>query len=397
MADRTGISAEALRQSSLEILDRLISIDTTSRLSNMELMEFVSSKLQEHQVEARILLDNDGCKANLLATLGPAVDNGVVLSGHTDVVPVDGQNWHTDPFKLVQRDGRAYGRGTADMKAFIAVALACAPLFTTPRLLNRPVQLAFSHDEEVGCLGAPALIEALVLNGPKPAVVIVGEPSNMKVISQHKGTAAYRVTVRGAEAHSSQTHLGVSANRVAIHLMSQLAALADDLQHERLLDRAFLPDHSTLTIGTMSGGTAINILAGHCEFAFDLRCLPGADPDAVLKPFLLEVERVDADMRRRFPGTSVVARRLIQVPPLAREADSAAEQLVAKLSGDRDPPRAVSFGSEAGMFQWAGMATVICGPGSIAQAHQPNEYIEIDQVEQCVAFMIRLAGHLSHA
>ena len=387
-------SIEEITRRSLDILETLIGIDTTSRTSNIELIDYVAVELEKQGINSAILPNADGDKANLLARIGPETVDGAVLSGHTDVVPVDGQQWHSDPFSLVRRGNRVHGRGVADMKTFLAVAMASVPLFSTPHRLKRPIQLAFSYDEEIGCIGAPALIEKLVRSGPTPGIVIVGEPSMMKVIGTHKGTTSYRVGVRGAEAHSSQTHLGLSANMVAVHLMGMLAALAEDLRQAHLRDGAFLPDHSTLTIGTVSGGTAINILAGHCEFAFDLRFLPGSDPDEILAPFLREVRRIDTEIGQRFPGAGVVATRQIAVPALRRDAGGDGARIVASLAGDNAEPRADSFGSEAGQFQQAGLATVVCGPGSIAQAHQPDEYIEIDQIARCAAFMIRLAEHL---
>ncbi|MEO6379467.1 MAG: acetylornithine deacetylase, partial [Caulobacteraceae bacterium] len=282
-------STEVVAARAGEILARLVAFDTTSRNSNLDLIAYVEAELAPLEVVARRVPNAEGTKANLFATLGPAVEGGVVLSGHTDVVPVDGQAWTSDPFVLTPRDGRLYGRGTCDMKGFLALALAAAPSFAAAGL-KRPVHFAFSYDEEVGCLGAPDLIAAIAAQLPRPAAVIVGEPTSMEAVCGHKGIAAFKVTITGKEAHSSLTHLGVSANMAAVRLMALLSDLAERLTREADPASPFTPKGATLTIGQINGGTAVNILARQCVFVFELRCPPGLEAMAVLAPFMTAAE-----------------------------------------------------------------------------------------------------------
>ena len=388
------VDTEALAARSLEILATLVGFDTTSRGSNLALIEYVEGELLKLGVTGRRVPNADGTKSNLFASIGPAVEGGVVLSGHTDVVPVDGQPWTSDPFVLTRRGERLYGRGTCDMKGFLDLALAAAPdLAKAP--LKRPVHLAFSYDEEVGCLGAPSMIEAIARELPRPAAVVVGEPTSMETVRGHKGIAAFRVTVNGREAHSSLTHLGVSAVMEAIPLMQSLADLAGTLEQQADPHSPFTPKGATLTIGQVNGGTAVNILARECVFVFDLRTPPGIDPMAVLQPFLKQCETLDAALKARAPEAGVRVDRRSLTPPLAPEAGGAAEQLARLLAGDNGPARVVSYAAEAGQFQGAGFSTVICGPGSIDQAHQPDEYVDISQMERGAQFMGRLIEMLS--
>lgn len=383
------MSPETLAPRALDLLDRLIAFDTTSRLSNLALIEWVEGYLDSHGVTHRRVPNAEGTKSNLIATIGPAVEGGVVLSGHTDVVPVDGQPWSSDPFKVVERGGRLYGRGTCDMKGFLALALAAVPDLVAARS-GLPVHLALSYDEEVGCLGAPDMIRVIGTELPRPALVVVGEPTNMEAVSGHKGIATFKVTVNGHEAHSSQTQLGVSANMAAIRLMHSLTLLAAKLEREADPASPFLPKHATLTIGQMSGGTAVNILARECVFIFDLRCPPGLDPMAILAPFYAEAAALDAELKARFPDAGVRVENRTLTPPLAPEADGVAEAFARRLAGDNGPARVVAFAAEAGQFQEAGFSTVICGPGSIDQAHQPDEFVELSQMQRGAAFMARL-------
>ena len=388
-------SNDALSADAVALLARLVAFDTTSRDSNLGLIAYVEGLLADLGVAATRVPNADGSKANLYATIGPPVEGGIVLSGHTDVVPVDGQTWTSDPFALTERDGRLYGRGTCDMKGFLALALAAAPAFAGPGRLKRPIHLAFSYDEEIGCLGAPAMIAEIGRTLPRPSAVIVGEPTNMEVVHGHKGITSYFVTVTGHEAHSSLTHLGLSANMAAIRLMHRLSELAGEL--ERAPDPAspFVPKHATLTIGQIKGGTAVNILARECQFVFDLRCPPGTDTMAILAPFLAEAQSLDAEMKARFPEAGVAVLRRSLTPAFAPEPNGEAERVARSLAGDNGPPRVVAYAAEAGQFQEAGFSTVICGPGSIEQAHQPNEYVERAQMERGAAFMVRLADMLS--
>ncbi len=372
-----------------DILETLIGFDTTSRNSNLALIEWVEAYLDRHGVPHRRVPNADGGKSNLLASIGPGVEGGAVLSGHTDVVPVDGQPWSSDPFKVVERDGRLYGRGTCDMKGFLALALAATPDLVAADL-KRPVHLAFSYDEEIGCLGAPAMIEVIGRELPKPAFVVVGEPTDMEAVNGHKGIATFHVTVTGREAHSSQTQQGVSAIMAAVKLMASLTALSERLEREADPASPFTPRGATLTIGLVNGGTAHNILARECTFAFDLRCPPPLEPAVLLADFFAEAEALDGQLKARAPEAGVKVEAFSNVPGFAPEPGSAAEAFARRLAGDNGPPRVVSFATEAGQFQRGGLSTILCGPGSILQAHQPDEYVEISQMERGVAFMRRL-------
>lgn len=371
-----------------DLLAKLISFDTTSRGSNLALVEWVEGYLDDLSVPHRRVPNADGSKSNLMATIGPAVEGGVVLSGHTDVVPVDGQPWTTDPWTLTEQDGRLYGRGTCDMKGFLALALAAAPELA--KSAKKPVHLAFSYDEEIGCLGAPLMIDVIRRELPAPSVVVVGEPTNMEAVNGHKGIATFHVTVTGRECHSSQPHLGASAVMEAVKLMASLNALSARLQDEADPNSPFTPKGPTLTIGMVNGGTAHNIIARECHFVFDVRSPGPRTPQEIVAPFLAEAEAMDRALKARFPEAGVVVELRTDVPPFTPERDGAAEAFARRLTGDNGPPRVVAFAAEAGQFQQAGFSTVICGPGSIDQAHQPNEYVEIAQLQRGASFMRRL-------
>jgi acetylornithine deacetylase len=388
------VDTEVLAARGIDILAKLVAFDTTSRGSNLALIEYVEGLLAELGVTGRRTPNLDGTKSNLFATLGPMTEGGVVLSGHTDVVPVDGQAWDSDPFVLTRRGERLYGRGTCDMKGFLALVLAAAPeLAKAP--LTRPVHLAFSYDEEVGCLGAPAMIEAIARDLPRPAAVIVGEPTNMEAVRGHKGISVYKVTVTGREAHSSLTHLGVSAVMAAVRLMDQLCGLGARLELQADPGCPFRPPGASLTIGLVQGGTATNILARECAFWFDLRTPPGLDPEEILADFHEQVAAMNAELKLRAPEAGVRIERRSATPALAPETDGEAERLARLLTGDNGPGRVVSYAAEAGQFQGSGFSTVICGPGSIDQAHQPNEYVEIAQMQRGAQFMARLIEAMS--
>jgi len=386
--------APPLAERAIALLERLVAFDTTSALSNLELISWVENYLASYGVASRRVASVDGRKANLLATVGPMVEGGVVLSGHTDVVPVKGQPWTSDPFVLTPRDGKLFGRGTCDMKGFIALALAAVPdiLAASPA---RPAHLAFSYDEEVGCLGAPALIEVIAREIPAPALILVGEPTSLRVVGAHKGINVYEVVIRGREAHSSQTHLGASAIQSAARLMGALTDLADDLERNADPASPFEPKHSTLTIGEISGGTAGNILALDCRFQFDFRADVTVDPDVALAGFFERAQREDAAIKIKAPEGGVVVRRLAKVPALQAAEGTAAEALVRRISGYNGPVGVVSFAAEAGQFHNAGLPSWLCGPGSIDQAHQPDEFIEVSQMERGAAMMERLVAALA--
>jgi acetylornithine deacetylase len=363
----------------------LVGFDTISSNSNLALIRYVEALLGRRGIAAEVLMDGTGEKANLFAMIGPSRPEGVVLSGHTDVVPVADQPWTTDPFRLTRRDDRLYGRGTADMKSFIACTLAALERAELDSF-QRPIYLAFSYDEEIGCLGAPWLIERAASQVAQPAVVVVGEPSRMRVIGSHKSMHLHKVGVTGVAAHSSAVHQGISANALAVRLMNVLMRIADGLAAGAEQDTAFEPPFTTLTIGTMQGGTAANILATEAGFVFDLRCLPGQSPEEILRPFFAEVDVV----RRTYPAASITVEPGASVPPLAARIGGAAERLARAASGDNGGMLTVSYGAEAGQFQEAGFETVICGPGSMDQGHQADEFIEISEIEKCIQFMDRL-------
>lgn len=382
----------ALLPAARDILATLIGFDTTSRNSNLELIAWVEEYLSQHGVASTRVVNADASKANLYATVGPVREGGIILSGHSDVVPVDGQDWQSNPWTVDERNGLLHGRGTCDMKGFIALALAAVPLFKNG---TKPVHLAFSYDEEVGCLGAPAMIAEMAAKLPKPALAIIGEPTMMKVVTGHKGITVHEVEVLGHEAHSSLPHIGLSANMVAVELMHDLAVLARTLWEQGDPDSPFVPPHATLTIGKMAGGTAPNILARRARFVFDLRCPPDVDPETVLAPFKAKIAALDSEMQQAFPEAGVTITRLSNAPPMAPSGSQQAEDFVRRLTGDYGPAGVVSYAAEAGQFQQAGFATVICGPGSIEQAHQPDEYLALDQFERGADFMIRLAEALA--
>jgi len=374
------------------MLERLVAFDTVSRNSNLDLIDFVKGWLARHGVDSLLVRSDDGAKANLLATVGPAVPGGVVLSGHTDVVPVEGQPWTSDPFRVVEREGRLYGRGTCDMKAFLAIALALVP---DMHGLRRPIHLALSYDEEVGCRGAPRLIDTMLEQLPRPAAVIVGEPTEMRVVSAHKGIAVLRTVVTGHEAHSSQTHRGVSAVTTAARLIAHLDDLARRRAEHGPFAAGFEPPYTTIHVGTVHGGTAVNIISRECSFEWDVRSIPEDGPEAILEGFREHCRTVvEPQMRAIGPGSGVVTELLVEAPPLAHEDFNPAIELACRLAAVDTTVR-VPFAAEAGLFQRAGLPSVICGPGSIDQAHQPDEFIALEQVEAGLGFQRRLVEALS--
>ncbi len=378
---------------SIAMLEKLVSFDTVSRNSNLAFIDFVMGLLKQHGIESRLVHNEDRTKANLLATIGPRVEGGVVLSGHTDVVPVDDQEWRTNPFDVVEKDGLLYGRGTADMKAFLAIILGALDTITAAPL-KTPIHLAFSYDEEVGCLGAPSLIRLLNRELPKPSAVIVGEPTDMKVVSAHKGITGMRTTVTGHESHSSQTHRGVSAVMVAAELIQFLQSLSAEAALKGPHNQLFEPPHSTITVNVIEGGTALNIMAKHCTFQWDIRVLPEDNPERYLERFRAHCRDVVARMRTISPTCDIEIFAREPTPPLRPEPDSEAERLCRMLTGD-NVTRAVAFAAEAGQFQQSGLSVVICGPGSISQAHQPNEFISVAQVDAGTRFLHDLVRHLA--
>jgi acetylornithine deacetylase len=373
-----------------EMIDTLIGFDTVSAKSNMALIEWVADYLDGHGVASHLIHSDDKQKANLFATIGPEEDGGVALSGHTDVVPVAGQPWDNDPFTVVEKDGKLFGRGTCDMKSFLAIALAKVPQMKAAAL-KKPLHLALSYDEEIGCLGAPRMIEAINRNLPKPAIVIVGEPTEMKVANAHKGPYAYQTVVTGLEAHSSQPHIAVNAIHYAARVVSFLEDLADELAARGDPGSAeFEPPYTTISVTTVDGGTANNIVPRQCVLGINVRQLPSTDPDEIPNR-LAEYTRTVLEPRMKAidESTGIETQRLYFVPPLRKEDDSPAEAL-AKYLAETNETTVIAFGTEGGQFQDGGMSTVICGPGSILQAHKPNEFIALSEVAAGERFVDRL-------
>jgi acetylornithine deacetylase len=379
--------------SSIDMIRRLVSFDTTSRESNLGLIEFVRDYLDHLGVASELTFDAEGRKANLYATLGPVDIGGIMLSGHTDVVPVDGQHWESHPFEVHRRDGRLYGRGTADMKSFIAIALALAPEFLA-RPLKRPIHFALSFDEEVGCLGVRHLVAALAGKAVKPRACIVGEPTMMRPIIGHKGKTSLRCEVHGVESHSALAHRGVNAVEAAAEIVAFLKGMARRRRDEGPHDADFVPPYTTIHTGTIRGGTVLNIVPKHCVFEFEFRNLPNEEPAGLLAEVRDFAEtRILPEMRSVDPASGVAFEEMTSFPAFTIGADAEVTQLVLSLTGANDTGK-VSFGTEAGLFQQTGIPTVICGPGSIEQAHKPDEFIAIEQVQLCEDFLRRLMDRL---
>jgi len=374
-------------------LAALIAFPTVSSETNRPLIEHAAARLREAGAVVEVIPAPEGDKASLWATIGPPVDGGVVLAGHSDVVPVVGQPWTSEPFDLVRREGRVYGRGTADMKGFAACAVACAPLLAAMPL-KRPVHIALTYDEEIGCLGAPKLLDWLGRQAVKPDIAFIGEPTLMQVVNAHKGITVARTTLRGVEAHSSLSHKGVSAVGLAAKAIVLLMEMEEELVATRR-NPDFLPAHTTISTNVIAGGTAVNILAGEAQFEWNIRPVPGDDAGAILARFAVEAERrILAPLRDRFPAVSLATEILSSAPPLAPEAEGRAEALAKQLARTNHAIT-VPYAAEAGQFQEAGLSAVIIGPGSIEQAHKADEWVDIDQIDQCAAFIMRLGEHLS--
>ncbi|WP_428410475.1 acetylornithine deacetylase [Hyphococcus sp.] len=377
----------------LEWIRRLVAFDTTSSKSNLALIDDVETYLQGFGAETFRVFNDDGTKANLYALVGPRVEGGVVLSGHTDVVPVEGQAWETDPFAVTEKDGRLYGRGVADMKSFSAIALSLVPDMLTAGL-KRPVIFALSYDEEIGLLGAPSMIAEIAERMPKPSAVIVGEPTNMKVIDGHKGIASFTVRVTGYTTHSSQTDRGVSAVEAAAKLITKISEMRERRAAAADPASPFDPPYSTMTVNVVRGGTQLNIMAGEAMFQWDMRVVPGDSREDIIEEFKDFARGVEAEMRAKAPGCRVEIEQMSNAPSLAPHADNPAADLAKAITG-LNSTDVVSYAAEAGQFQEAGFSVVICGPGSIDQAHQANEYITLAQVAEGTLFIRRLIERLS--
>ena len=377
----------------IEMTKRLVAFDTTSRNSNLALIDFVRDYLDGYGVASELVFDAGGQKANLYATIGRDDQSGIMLSGHTDVVPVDDQDWHSDPFKIVEKDGRLYGRGSADMKGFVATLLSLVPALTG-RKLREPIHLSFSYDEEVGCIGIRTLIEVLKDRPYKPRFCIVGEPTEMQVGVGHKGKHVYRCHVHGHEAHSSLIHLGVNAIEAAAEIVAKLKELARRKRDHGPFDPDYGPPYSSIHTGLIHGGTALNIVPRDCEFDFEIRPLPGDDVAGFIEEVRAYAATLLPEMRAVQANTNIVIDEISAAPSLDTPKDHEATQLAATLSGANGTIK-VAFGTEGGLFAAAGIPTVICGPGSIDQAHKPDEFVALDQIARCEAFLQRLIDRMS--
>jgi len=379
---------------SVELLGRLVGFDTTSHRSNLPLIHFVRDHLAALGVDSEIIHDDRGDKAALYATLGPAGRGGVALSGHTDVVPVTGQAWSSDPFTLTERDGRLFGRGAADMKGFIATALAWAPRFAAARL-REPVHLCLSYDEEIGCLGVRPLLARLAAREDRPRLVIVGEPTDMRVVTAHKGKRSFDCRVRGRECHSSLTPHGVNAVEYAARIVVHLKRLARDRAALGPFDDGYEVPHTTLHTGVLRGGTALNVVPNAAELQFEIRDLPSEDTDALQAEIeTLIRESLVPEMRDVAPEAGIELELHSEIAGFETSSDHEAVRLALALAETEELGK-VDYGTEAGLFARAGIPAVVCGPGSIAQAHRPDEYLSIEQLARCDRFMARLVERLS--
>lgn len=378
-----------------EILEKLVSFPTVSRDSNLELVDWVEEYLSGYGVTCHRDLDPTGQKASLFANVGPEVDGGVILSGHTDVVPVDGQAWDTDPWLVTEKDGLLFGRGTCDMKGFDALALAAVPL-ALKRGIKRPLQIALSRDEEIGCTGAPPMIDKMLGVLPRAQLAVIGEPSMMKTVTAHKGGSGYQTHLRGVEVHSSLIDQGVSA----VMFSAKLIEWANEINAENFakppseIAAMFEPPCTTMHVGAIHGGTAHNITAKDCEFLLSFRCVPDEKSADYAAAYRAKVAEVEAEMKAFHPDAYIQIEEYFDVTALAPEDDGAAEKLTRAITGDNGS-HVVSYGTEAGQFQERGYSAVVCGPGDIAQAHQANEFISIKQLDAGEQFMQRLVDMLA--
>jgi len=367
----------------------LIGFATISGQNNLDLIDFCAGLLEPLGAKLDVSKSADGRKANLFATLGPDADGGIVLSGHTDVVPVEGQDWSADPFSAAEKDGLIYGRGACDMKGFIACCLAMAPDFAA-RQGDTPIHLAFTYDEEVGCLGAGVMLDALAASGRKPAICIIGEPTSMRVIEGHKGCHEYTTRFTGLEGHSSDPDKGVNAIEFAIRHAAELYAVAEDLKGRAPHNSPFSPPWSTMQVGQMTGGIAHNVIARECAMVWDFRPINEADADFAMTRMRTSEDRLRSEMQARFAGADIRTETVGAIAGLEPATISEARDLAVRLTGNSDIG-SVSFGTEGGLYQNAGISTVVCGPGSIEQAHKPDEFIAVDQLGACLKMLERLA------
>jgi acetylornithine deacetylase len=376
-----------------EILERLIAFDTVSANPNIDLMHYVQSVLQAAGIESRLVPDAGGKKANLFATTGPFGAGGVMLSGHTDVVPVDGQDWSRPAFRLTEADGRYYGRGTTDMKGFVACAIE-AMIAASRRPLRVPLHLALSYDEEVGCMGVRSLIDVLAQAPVRPRFCIVGEPTGMQVATGHKGKIALRATCAGREGHSALAPLALNALHLAADFMNAVRDLQARIASEGCRDGDYDVPYTTIHVGKMAGGVQVNIVPNSATLDFEIRSLAEDDTDALIADLRAAAERITAPLRADFPEAAIVIERLWDYPGLGTPTDAEVVRFVKALTGANGTIK-VAFGTEGGLFSdRLGIPTVICGPGSMAQGHKPDEYVELSQIARCRDMLAALTDRL---
>jgi len=380
------------------LLHDLIAFPTISEFSNLDMIGYLAHRLEAHGAEVDIYHDEIGHKANLFATIGPKVDGGIVLSGHSDVVPVTEQNWSSDPFELVEHDGHLYGRGTCDMKGFIAAACAMAPVFAE-QVRDRPIHFAFTYDEEVGCFGGQALVESLRKAGIRPGVAIIGEPTAMRVIEGHKGCYEYTTHFAGLAGHGSAPSRGVNAVEYAVRYVNRLLELKEGLRARAPETSRFDPPWTTINTGSLKGGVAHNVIASNATIEWEMRPVQAADAQFVKEDLRRYCEEMLLPrMRTVHPEASITTEVIGEVDGLEPTDVNEARDIMMELTG-RNSAELVPFGTEAGLFQQYGMSAVVCGPGSIEQAHKPDEYVSLDQLQQCLDMLGRLGDKLavSHA
>ncbi len=388
----TESTSEPLPDNLRQLLGMLLRYNTTSRESNLDLIHAIKRYLQQHNIEATLIHNVEGTKANLYARLGPAEDGGVMLSGHTDVVPVDGQNWTLPPFQLTEQDGNCYGRGSADMKGFIACVLAMVPQFQSANL-RMPLHLAFSYDEEVGCLGVRSLIEHIQSSPQKPALCIIGEPTSMKPVYGHKGKVAMRCKVHGHACHSAYAPQGVNAIEYAAQLIGKLTELAEPLKQQ--LDERFNPPYSTLQTGIIKGGAALNIVPEFCQFDVEMRYLPGIDASSTLQQLQdYASQTLQPQMQQVHENSQIEFESLAAYPPLLTDPQSEFASWLTQWA-ESEEFGTVAFGTEGGLFDEAGVTTLVCGPGSMDQGHKPDEFVSVSQLNQCMKMLSNLCDWMS--
>ncbi len=390
----TGTRDHLRLEDAIAQLDRLVAYPTTYEDSNLELIAYAADWLEQAGAVVRVWSSADGTKANCFATIGPDLPGGLVLSGHSDVVPVTGQEWTSEPFALDRREGRLFGRGTCDMKGFIACILATASDFAASGI-SRPIHVALTYDEETGCLGGQQLVRDLAEAGIRPSACIIGEPTSMRVIEGHKGCYEYTTRFTGLATHGSLTHQGVNAIEYAVRYIAKLMELREELKNSSPEGAAFTPPYTTLQIGQILGGVSRNTIAGDCQVNWEMRPVKTADADYVKRSIGEYVENeLLPEMRERAPDAAIELETIAEVVGLAPASLSEAREICLALTGQSETD-VVSFGTEAGLFQQMGVSTVVCGPGSIEQAHKPDEYIEISEMNRCLAMLDGLRTELS--